>query len=288
MYPSNATHSKIAERTETPGIVLMDILCMANRLPEAHLVQALMKLERCQIGLAEVKSLSEEENQVLEVDDTGLLKMELDKAKLAPAIAKLHSHTKLFNVFISSLPQRDLQQAPLAEYDFPQVVTRLDEMLEFETNTSIDRWKDVCVTVTSSIKGVFPDNWKAKCVTSYDIDWVKSHLLTQSVFTDLGTDYQFLAVWLKSLTKCDFMQAKFEERYAEALAEIKNVSTDSVAFAATILAYNVLIYKFKGQDSLKRRQEVKDVKKKIKTKLGKDANIPNEVNDRLMAAISGK
>ena len=162
VYPKSATHSTLSARNETPGKVLIDILCMADRLPEAQLVQALMKLERCQLCLATVKSLSEEENTVCEVEEAGLLKMELDKAKLAPAIAQLDSHIKMFGVFISSLPQSVLQTAPLAEYGFPQVVLNLESMFQIEANTAIDRWKDVCVSAITTIKAAFPETSESK------------------------------------------------------------------------------------------------------------------------------
>ena len=79
-----------------------------------------------------------------------------------------------------------------------------------------------------------------------------------------------------------------EDRWKAEIKETREVASDAVSFASTILAYHVLIYKFKNLNSGERRQHVKDVKKKIKLKLGKDAVIPEAVHDRLMGAISGK
>ena len=288
VFPRNADHAKIAESAKTPTALLVDTLALANRPQQVQLVQILGKLEQCQLSLGEVASLSDGEDKVFEVEETGLLKVEADKAKLAPSLAILDEHIKNFAAYMTSLPQAQLQQEPFAAYAFPNVVQQLNGLFEKVAHAAIDRWRDVCMTTIASIKDVFPEGWKAKCVTTFDMEWVKSKMLNKAVFENLGSDYQFLAMWLRSLDRCPVAKELFEKRWAEELAEIRSVSADSLSFASTILAYNVLIYKFPKLGSPERRQSIKDVTKKIRTKLGKEAEIPREVRDRMMAAISGK
>ena len=235
-----------------------------------------------------MKALSAEEDKACEVDDVAVLKVELDKGNFASALVELDGKIKSFGMFVSALHQIDLQEEPLSPYMMPQTIKTLEQTLETEWFTAIDRWKDVCEVACRQIRPAFPDDWKAKCVDGYEADFVKSKLLTQAVFDKLGTDYQSLAVWLRSLERCPETKALFNKRWKDELEEIQKVSADSISFAATILAYNVLIFKFPKAKGDTRRQAVKDVKKRIKTKLGKQAEIPQQVSDRLSAAISGK
>ena len=233
---------------------------MTSSNEEIHVVQALSKLEQCQIALGVVKMLSEEEDRLCEVDDMALLKVDLGKAKLGPALLTLSDKIKEFAVFVSSLPRVSLEKEPLSPYALPNVVKTLNDIHEKDAHTAIDRWKDILVTQCNILKTkALPENWKKKCVETYDVDYVKNKLLTQSVFDNLGSDYPVLADWLISLDKCNHVCELFSKRWAAELKDCRQTVGDAVALVTTILAYNVLVYKFPKQSSADRRQSLKDV-----------------------------
>ena len=93
----------------TQAVLFIDALSMSNRTQETFLVQALCKLEECQIALADCNRLSKEEDRLCDVDESSLLKTDLEGARLAPALVRLRQCIEGFATFIASLPGADLE-----------------------------------------------------------------------------------------------------------------------------------------------------------------------------------
>lgn len=288
IYPKHANHEALAARQVTPSAVLIDALSTSNRTQEVFLVQTLCKLEECQIALADCKRLSKEEDRLMEVDEASLLKTDLEAAKLAPALVCLRHRIEGFATFIAGLPGADLEKEPLVAFNFPEVVSTLTKLHETEQNVAIDRWKDVLRASCTEIQKAFPKDWKKKCVESYDQEFVRSKILVQSIIDQLGQDYSVCSTWLKSLDKITPICDAFKLRYKEDLESVRSTVDDAVSLTATILAYNLLVFRFPKMESAQRRQGIQDLKKKVAKKLGKTAVVPDDVIDRLTEAISGK
>ena len=62
---------------------------------------------------------------------------------------------------------------------------------------------------------------------------------------------------------------------------------DTRDIVACILSYNLIINKWPKAQVGDRRQQLKDLKKKLKLKLGKDFELPDTVATRLQSAVSG-
>ena len=290
LYPKNANIEVLAEQPNTPAAVLVDTLCMAGHRGDALLIQALSKLERCQIAIAKCRVLSREEDRLTDVEEMALLQCDLETAKLAPALNSLSLAIKSFTAYISGLASADLAQEPLAMYKFPEATQQLTTLFDNEMNIAIDRWKDVLAGACAEINKAFPQNWRDKSITKYDVDYVKGKLLVQSVIDKLGNDYGPIGHWLRSLDKeiMEPIRLAFEKRWETELKEIRTVIKDAVELTCTILSYNILTFKFPKQSSGERRQSIKDVRKMVKTKFGKKCEIPDEVAARLTEAISAK
>ena len=288
LFPKNANIEVLAELSNTPSTLLVDMLSLAGRRDEVLLILALAKLEVCQIDIAKVKVLSREEDRLTDVEEVALLQCDLENARLAPALISLSSSIKSFATFISGLASADLGKEPLEKYKFPDATKTLTDIFEHEMQLAIDRWKDVLVGACTEIKKAFPANWKEKSITAYDVDYVKGKLLVQTVIDKLGNDYGPIGHWLRSLDKeChDSIRVAFEKRWEAELKECRTVISDAVALTCVILSYNVLTFAMPKQTSVKRRQSVKDLRKKLKVKFGKKCEIPDEVSLRLTDAIS--
>ena len=288
IYPKHANHESIAIMKPTQAVLFIDALSMSNRTQETFLVQALCKLEECQIALADCKRLSKEEDRLCDVDESSLLKTDLEGARLAPALVRLRQCIEGFATFIASLPGADLEKEPLAAYNFSEAVSTLTDLQRTEQNIAIDRWKDILCAQCSEISKAFPDQWKQKCIETYDPDFVRSKVLVQSIIDQLGQDYSTISAWLRSLDKITPICTAFTERFKDELASCRETVADAMALTATILAYNILVFRFPKMTSNERRQSIKDLKKRVSKKLGKHAVIPEEVVERLTQAISGK
>ena len=290
LFPKNANIEVLAEQPSTPATVLVDTLAMAGHREDVLLIQALSKLEVCQIAIAKVKVISREEDRLTDVEEMALLQCDLETAKLAPALNSLSHSIKSFTEYISGLASADLAKDPLVKYKFPEAVKGLTDICENEMQLAIDRWKDVLAGACTEIKKVFPPSWKEKSIKQYDVDFVKSKLLVQSVVDKLGNHYGPIGQWLRSLDKdcMEPIRVAFESRWEEELKECRTVITDAVELTCTILSYNILTFKMPKQTSAMRRQSIKDLRKKLKSKFGKACEIPEEVASRLTEAISGK
>ena len=166
----------------------------------------------------------------------------------------------------------------------------MTSLLDNEMNIAIDRWEGVLSGACTEIKKAFPQNWREKSVTKYDVDYVKGKLLVQSVIDKLGNDYGSIGHWLRSWDKDSMepIRLAFEMRWETELKEVRTVIKDAVELTCTILSYNIFTFKFPKQSSGERRQSIKDLRKKLKTKFGKKCEIPEEVAARLTEAISAK
>ena len=77
----------------------------------------------------------------------------------------------------------------------------------------------------------------------------------------------------------------FKEAHKQSVEEFETVLTDACDLSATILAYNVLIHQFPKKSQNDRRQSLKDLRKKLKAKIGKSYSMPSQVSDRLQQAV---
>ena len=82
------------------------------------LVQALGKLEVCQVAVAKCKMLNVEEDRVADVDIKAVLRMELSKAGLGPALESLSSAIKSLTDYVATLAQSELESEVMAVYKF--------------------------------------------------------------------------------------------------------------------------------------------------------------------------
>ena len=88
--------------------------------------------------------------------------------RAVPALKYLRQCIEGFATFIAFLPGADLEQEPLAAYNFAEALSTLTDMQRTEQHIAIDRWKDILCTHCSDISKAFPDQWKKKCIETYD------------------------------------------------------------------------------------------------------------------------
>ena len=289
VYPEGANHTSFSTSTPTESMTLIDALSLADRNAEVHLVQALSKFELSQKALATVKMLSAEEERLCEIEESSVLKVDLESARLGPALCMLSASVKELAAYMSSVPSAELNKEPLVKYNFPEIIQSLEALHKQELHIAIDRWKDIATALCKSVRAAIPTQWKEKALNDYDEKYVRSKLLQQSVLADLGSDYSHLNSWFKSLEKNDEICAAFQARWEEELKQCKATTAEAVDLTSAILSYNTMIFKYPQIKTPEhRRQAYKDVKKKIKTKLGKSTEIPEKIQERMLAAISGK
>ena len=133
-----------------------------------------------------------------------------------------------------------------------------------------------------------PESWKDRSIDSCDEDFIKSRIVCQKIMDGLGSDYMSVYAWLKDLKTLNVSYGHFVTRYEVELASHYKVVDDVLTIVAVMLSYNTLYFKFPKLDAEKRGQNLKDVRRKIKAKLGNTFDIPHKISDRLQAAISGK
>ena len=288
VYPKHAAHEAISRATLTPTAALLDALSMASCREEACLIQALSKLERCMICLGTGKSLSREEDRLLEVEDKAILQVDFAAAKLGPSLCELNAAIKELMGFVSTLPGADLEKPPFIEYNFTEVTNTLRTAHEAELEVALNRWNDVLTSSCTQIATAFPEGWQAKAIDSYDIEFIKTRILSQTLIDKMGSDFHKFDVWLRSMEKNTEMYEEYKKRHEKDLQSNVQIIADAVAMTATILAYNTMVFKWPKMGNNERRQGKKDLVKKIKLKLGKWAELPAALNDRMTAAISGK
>ena len=84
VYPPQAEHANVASENAVSVTALVDTLSIANHQRDIKLVQALSKLEHCQLAIATVKMLDEEEWRVTDVEETALIKTTVAESNLGP------------------------------------------------------------------------------------------------------------------------------------------------------------------------------------------------------------
>ena len=289
VYPKGANHTSISTSNPTDSMTLIDALSLAGSNGEVHLVQALSKFELSQKALATVKMLTAEEERLCEVEERSVLKVDLESARLGPALCKLSASVKELAAYMSSVPSAELNKDPLAKYNFPEIIQSLEALHKQELHTAIDRWKDIATALCKCVRAAIPTQWQEKALNDYDEKYVRSKLLQQSVLENLGSDYSFLNSWFKSLEKNEEIYAAFLNRWEEEMKQCKATTAEAVDLTSAILSYNTMIFKYPKITAENRRQAYKDAKKQIKRKLGKSTDeIPEKIQERMLAAISGK
>ena len=145
----------------------------------------------------------------------------------------------------------------------------------------MDRWKSSIEAVVDALKPVSPEHWKSKALDGYDEQYVDSQILVQSLITGLGSDYLGAWTWLEGIKKIQGTYAVFNKRREKELKEYTGVLASARDLVAVILAYNVMHHKFDKADATERRQAIKDLKNKLRTK-------PGKTFDRLQKAVHSK
>ena len=222
------------------------------------------------------------------MDDKVILSVDFAAAKLGPSLCALNASIKELTAFISSVPSADLEKPPFDQYNFTEIATTLRTAHEAELTVALDRWNDVLKPSCAQIAKAFPEGWQAKAIDSYDADFVRTRILSQTVINAMGTQFHGFDVWVRSMEKNTEMYDEYKKRHGEDLQTCVEIIGNAVAMTATILAYNAMVFKWPKLSGLERRQSKKDLVKKLKGKLGKWAEIPAPLNDRMTAAISGK
>ena len=257
VYPPQAEHTNLAREHAVSVTALVDTLSIANHQRDIKLVQALSKLEHCQLAIATVKMLDEEEWRVTDVEETALIKTTVSESKLGPALMDLDGCIKQFAAYVSKLNADDLQ-AWSDEYNFTGMIQTLDEIMETELNKALDRWKCILNTLCEHYSTVLPDKWKEKAVESFDQEFVQNKIIVQNLIDGLGSEYCAVNAWLLSLAKFPDLEQKFKDRWEKEFAFITATVKDVLVMVAVMLAYNCLLHKYPKLDASERRQAYKD------------------------------
>ena len=108
------------------------------------------------------------------------------------------------------------------------------------------------------------------------------------MITGLGSDYIAASSWLLALSNIPYLYAEFKKRWTNHVETYGTVLHDTRDLVSTILTYNMIQNKYQGASAADRRQSLKDSKKKLRVKFGKDYDMPLAMNDRAQAAITQK
>ena len=288
VYPSNAPpHSEMAQQSPTPIVSLVDVLAMTDKVDESRLVQLLAKLETAQIVIALVKSLNLEEDKVCEVDETAILRLDATKACLGPALSDLQKASREFTQFLANVPIADSQV--FIPYKFAETSLKLQSIYDTELMKAVGRWHFALQAVCGQIQEVTPEEWKSKAIDSFDQPFVKSKILNKDLVSKLGTDYLVASAWLTSADKIGVVFTAFQTHHEDDYKQWQKVLGETRDLVAAILMYNVMIHKFPGTaNACEKRQAVKDVKKKIRSKFGDKYEVPEAIMNRVQTAINQK
>ena len=79
-----------------------------------------------------------------------------------------------------------------------------------------------------------------------------------------------------------------QDVWGDSLVQYTATLSDTRNLAAVILGYNCIISKFPKASAADRRQFAKDLEKRLKTKFGKEYEMPQAMADRIAAAITAK
>ena len=153
---------------------------------------------------------------------------------------------------------------------------------------AIDRWKIALESICGSYSRAIPENWRKRSIEECDESFIKNKIVSHSLVEGLGSDYMPVRYWLVSLKEMPVMHTHCTDRYKEEVASYFKTLDDVVVIVAVMLSYNCLHFKFPKVDAEKRRTALKELRRTVKGKFGKDVEIPGNISDRLQAAISGK
>ena len=151
--------------------------------------------------IARVKSLNAEEERVAEVAEVELLNIDPDRAWLAPALSELSLSIAHFSAFISNMSREDLGSDLSAKYKFFEMATQVEAIQQTQMTTAIDRWHAALDAVVTQLQTVLPKDRRPKVIDDFDSEYVKKHILVQTLITGLGSDYTPAVTWMNSLEK---------------------------------------------------------------------------------------
>ena len=101
VYPADAQQEVLAKHASTQTTTLVDVFAMTDRNASLRCDQILAKLAAVQMQIAQVKMLNIEQCRMAEVDDASLLRADPSKARLAPALERLHATSREFTLFLA-------------------------------------------------------------------------------------------------------------------------------------------------------------------------------------------
>ena len=290
VYPKIARHSDLALHPLTDITTLVDVLALSNKNNQCKVVQVLARLEQWQIKVAYIKSLQDEEERVSEIEEQSLLKTEPDKVRLAPALSELLAIGKQSTSFLASIPRDTLASTEFEQYkkplDYARQITALQDA---EVTKAVGRWHSALEVVCNALSNKFPDRWRARAIDEHDEDFVKNKVLQQSLISSMGTDYLSATQWVACFKKnFQSMVDAFEEQHKGEFTKFEAILGDSCDLSATTLAYNVMLHQFPKKSQSDRRQALKDLKKKFRTKIGKGYDMPQALSDRMLQHVNMK
>ena len=132
-------------------------------------------------------------------------------------------------------------------------------------------------------------DWKSKALKNYDASFVKTKLLSKDLVQKLGSEYLVAQAWLASLDKANIVNEAMKAKYEEDCKQWTQVLGDTRDLVSAILLYNLMVHKFDScKDDSKKRDAVKDTKKKLRKQFGAKYTIPEDINSRVMNAINKK
>ena len=126
--PKQADHAALARLVPTEPEQLVSILSATDDTCMAVLVDILAKLESVQIGMAKLKSLGAEEEEVATVDECLLLKSDLGANSIGAAMMQIGMAVKGLTTHIGYIPSDKLQSEVFKKYNLVDMANRLEAL----------------------------------------------------------------------------------------------------------------------------------------------------------------
>ena len=167
----------MAQHPVTPTASAVDVLSMTDNVNFCKLVQLLAKLETVQILVAQCKVLNHEEENIAEIEDTAVLKLDTAKARLAPALNDFHFAIRDFSVFLANVSIGD--SSVFSKYKFAETSQKLTAFYDEELALALGRWHSALEKVAIHLKGVIPEDWKSKAFEGFDLKYVEAKILSK-------------------------------------------------------------------------------------------------------------
>ena len=252
-YPEDATdHTTLSVSNPTQATSLLDALSASDCVLETKMVQALLKLEACQLKAAQCKMLNAEEDRVADLDIVQIIKLDFKEARLGPALASLANLIITFGNYVATLSDAELENPMLSAYHLKSMTAKLNVLLEGELAKACDRWKESLANVTETTDAAAPEHWKARVVDSAEKEYIESRVLSKTLVDSLGNDYLPALTWVEELNKVDVLLNAFNKRHGDALQKLTESLGDARTLVACVLAYNVLYNRFPKQSVTER------------------------------------